>query len=260
MNKTALITGASLGIGLEFAKIFAKNNHDLVLVARSADKLNALSNEITSANPNVKVLVISMDLSIPNSGLEIFNELKQKNIQIDVLVNNAGFGDYGFFHESKLERQLQMIDLNVRSLTELTHLFGKLMVARKEGKILNVASTAAFQPGPLLSVYYATKHFVLAFSEGLANEWKDYGVTVSVLCPGPTESGFQDAANMGNSKLFKNFKMPTSHDVAQYGYEALMAGKTVAVHGTMNKILSTTVSFMPRKMITNITRKIQDRI
>jgi short-subunit dehydrogenase len=256
MNKTALITGASLGIGYEFAKIFAKNNYDLVLVARSADKLNALALELS----NVKTLVMVKDLSIPNSGQEIFDELKQKNIQVDVLVNNAGFGDFGFFHEAKLERQLQMIDLNVRSLTELTHLFGKLMVARKDGKILNVASTAAFQPGPLFSVYYATKHFVLALSEGLANEWKEFGVTVTALCPGPTASGFQEAANMNNSKLFKNFKIPTSLEVAEYGYEALMAGKTVAVHGVMNKVLSSSVRFFPRRVVTKITRKIQEQI
>ncbi len=255
MNKTALITGASLGIGLELARVFAKNNYDLVLVARSADKLNALAKELS----NVKTLVIVKDLSISGSGLEIFNELKAKDIQIDVLVNNAGVGDFGFFHEANLERQLQMVDLNVRSLTELTYLFGKLMVARKDGKIMNVASTAAFQPGPRFSVYYATKHYVLALSEGLANEWKEHGVTVSALCPGPTESGFQEAAGIGRSKLGKRF-MPSSYDVAVYGYEALMNGKVVAVHGTANKIVSKIVRLLPRSLVTNLARKIQDRI
>jgi short-subunit dehydrogenase len=256
MNKTALITGASLGIGLELAKVFAKNNHDLVLVARSADKLNALAKELN----NVKTMVIVKDLSIPGSGKEIFDELNAKNIQIDVLVNNAGFGDFGFFHEASIERQLQMVDLNIRSLTELTHLFGKLMVARKEGKIMNVASTAAFQPGPRFSVYYATKHYVLAFSEGLANEWRDHGVTVSALCPGPTESGFQEAAGIGKSKLAKKFKMPSSYEVAVYGYRALMNGKVVAVHGFLNKIVSKIVRFLPRSVVTSLARQVQDRI
>ncbi len=255
MNKTALITGASLGIGLELARVFAKNNYDLVLVARSADKLEALAKELT----NVKTLVIAKDLSLQNSSQEIFDELKAKNIQIDVLVNNAGFGDFGFFHEASLDRQLKMIDLNVRSLTELTHLFGKLMVARKDGKIMNVASTAAFQPGPRFSVYYATKHYVLALSEGLANEWKEHGVTVSALCPGPTESGFQEAAGIGRSKLGKSF-MPSSYDVAVYGYEALMDGKVVAIHGTANKMLTKMVRFLPRSVVTKMVRKIQDRI
>lgn len=256
MNKTALITGASLGIGYEFARILADHHYNLVLVARSTDKLNALADRLS----NVRVQVIAKDLSKPGSGAEIFEELKQKNIQVDVLINNAGFGDYGMFHECQLERQLQMIDLNVRSLTELTHLFGKMMVNRKDGKILNVASTAAFQPGPLMSVYYSTKHYVLAFSEALANEWQDLGVTVTALCPGPTESGFQEAANMGRSKLFKNFKLPTSEEVALYGYEALMRGDRVAVHGTINKILTSTVPFLPREWVTSVVRKIQDRI
>jgi short-subunit dehydrogenase len=260
MTKTVLITGASLGIGLEFAKIFARQGYDLVLVARSEDKLKALADEILRMKPSVTTHLMVKDLSIAGSGKEIFDELRSKNIQIDVLVNNAGFGDYGLFHESKLDRQLQMIDLNVRSLTELTHLFGSLMVARKDGKILNVASTAAFQPGPLLSVYYATKHFVLAFSEGIANEWKEHGVTVTVLCPGPTESGFQEAANMGASKLFKTMKLPSSQEVAQYGFDAMMSGKVVAVHGTMNKVVSSSVRFMPRGLITKVVRKIQDRI
>lgn len=256
MNKTALITGASLGIGYEMAKIFAKNNYDLVLVARSADKLNALANELT----NVKTTVITKDLSVAGSGQEIFNELKSKNIQVDVLINNAGFGDFGFFHEADLATQLKMIDLNIRSLTELTHLFGKPMVERKSGKIMNVASTAAFQPGPRFNVYYATKHFVLAFSEGLANEWKDFGVTVTALCPGPTESGFQEAAKMGVSEFLKNFKMPSSYEVALYGYESLMKGKVVAVHGTMNRIAATSVSFLPRSLVTKVARKVQDKL
>ncbi len=264
MKKTALVTGASLGIGLEFARILAQHDYDLVLVARSADRLKELAEKIfqenSNRNPGISIHIIVKDLSVPNSGREVFEELKAKGILVDVLINNAGFGDYGLFHELKLERQLQMIDLNVRSLTELTHLFGKEMIKRGSGKIVNVASTAAFQPGPLLTVYYATKHFVLAFSEGLANEWKDFGVTVTALCPGPTESGFQEAANMGRSKLFRRFQLPSSALVANYGFQAMNEGKTVAIHGRFNRLGTVLVKFVPRKWLISMVRKIQERI
>lgn len=252
---TALITGASSGIGLEFAKIFAQNGYDLVLVARSADKLQKLASELT----NVKTHIITKDLSLPTAPQEVYDELEAKNIAIEVLVNNAGFGDYGFFHETDWKKQVQMIDLNMRALTELTYLFGKKMVARRSGKILQVASTASFQPGPLMSVYYATKHYVLAFSEGIANEWKDFGVTVTTLCPGPTESGFQAGAAMEDSKLVKGKKMPTSAEVAKYGYKSLMRGTVVAVHGMMNWIMAASVRFVPRGMVTKMVRGMQDK-
>jgi hypothetical protein len=252
---TALITGASSGIGLEFAKVFAQNGYDLVLVARSTDKLQKLASELK----NVKTQIISKDLSLPTSPKEVYDELEAKGILVEVLVNNAGFGDYGFFHETDWSKQAQMIDLNMRALTELTYLFGKKMVARKSGKILQVASSAAFQPGPLMSVYYATKHYVLAFSEGIANEWKDFGVTVTILCPGPTESGFQAGAAMEESKLVKGKKMPTSADVAKYGYKALMRGTVVAVHGMVNWLLAMSVRFVPRGMVTNMVRGMQEK-
>ncbi len=202
---TVLITGASSGIGLEFARIFARERHDLVLVARSREKLENLANELSW----VKTTIIEKDLSISGSPQEIYDELLWKSIQVDLLVNNAGFGDFGYFHEWDLSKYQQMIDLNIRTLTDLSYLFGRDMVSRKSGKILNVASTAAFQPGPLMSVYFATKHYVLAFSEGIAEEWKDYGVTVSALCPGPTESGFQKNARATKNKMFAS-KLPTS--------------------------------------------------
>ena len=278
MKPTVLITGASIGIGYEFARIFAQHGYDLVLVARSGDRLKDLANRIfkeTSAltthlphdqnfeqasatNPTLSVLIIEKDLSVAGAGKEVFDELKAKGIAVDVLVNNAGFGDYGLFHELTLARQVQMIDLNVRTLTELTHLFGGEMVKRGQGKILNVASTAAFQPGPLLAVYYATKHFVLAFSEALANEMKPFGVTVTALCPGPTESGFQEAANMGRSRLFRRFQLPSSYSVALYGFKAMNAGETVAVHGVLNRMMTKLVPFVPRGLITRIVRKVQE--
>lgn len=181
-----------------------------------------------------------------------------KDIAIDILINNAGFGDYGYFHEGNITKYSQMIDLNVRSLTELTYLFGKDMVERRHGRILNVASTAAFQPGPLMSVYYATKHYVLAFSEGIAEEWSDFGVTVTALCPGPTESGFQKTARAGANKIFSK-KLPSSREVAEFGYKGLMARKRVIIHGFMNRIMAISVRFTPRNLIVKIVRSMQEK-
>lgn len=255
MQPTALITGASSGIGLELARVFARNKYNLVLVARRAEKLADLAQELSGVN----VRVIVQDLALPEAPQAVFDELKADNVQIDVLVNNAGVGDFGFFHERTWQKQVQMLDLNMRALTEMCYLFGGEMVKRKSGKIMNVASTAAFQPGPLMSVYCATKHYVLAFSEGIAEEWKDFGVVVSALCPGATESGFQDAADLGESKLVKNKKLPTSREVAEYGYKALMARKVVAIHGWGNAFLANTVPFMPRSWVRKIARKMLDK-
>lgn len=251
---TVLITGASSGIWLEFAHIFAREWYDLVLIARTTESLLDLQQKLVSAN----VTIISRDLSLPNSSQEIYDELKMKDIAIDILINNAGFGDYGYFHEGNITKYSQMIDLNVRSLTELTYLFGKDMVERRHGRILNVASTAAFQPGPLMSVYYATKHYVLAFSEGIAEEWSDFGVTVTALCPGPTESGFQKTARAGANKIFSK-KLPSSREVAEFGYKGLMARKRVIIHGFMNRIMAISVRFTPRNLIVKIVRSMQEK-
>lgn len=252
--KTVLITGASAGIGYELAKIFAENNFKLILAARREDRLKEIQTQIGSG----RCEILTYDLSDIKSPQEIYNVIKQKNIQVDVLVNNAGVGDYGLFHELQLEKQLQMIDLNIRSLTELTYLFGKDMVTRKSGKILNVASTAAFQPGPLMSVYYATKHFVLAFSEGLYNEWSELGVTVTTLCPGPTASEFQAQAKMQKSKLVSTMKLPSAKEVAELGFKATMSGKRLAIHGFFNKLMIFSVRFAPRALILKVVRAIQD--
>jgi short-subunit dehydrogenase len=260
MKKTALITGASLGIGLELAKVFAKNGLDLVLVARSLDRLKSLKQDLQRDDQNCQVTIIEQDLSIAGSGLQIFNELKSKNIEISYLINNAGFGDYGLFQDQKTDRLLSMIDLNVRSLTELTHLFLPKMMERKFGKIMNVASTAAFFPGPLMAVYYATKHFVLSFSEALAQEVKNDGVTVTALCPGPTQSGFMEAAGMNGSRLVNTFVMPTSQQVAEYGYRAMMNGQSVAVHGLMNRLLILIAKFLPRCWMPTIIHRIQGKM
>lgn len=258
MKNTALITGASNGIGLELARIHASTGKDLVLVARSADKLNRLKTELESKY-QVEVLTISKDLSLKEAPQQIFDELQQQDIQVEYLINNAGFGDYGFFHESSWEKEEQMIDLNMKSLTHLTRLFLPEMVKRRSGRIMNVASTAAFQPGPLMAIYYATKHYVLAFSEAIANEVKDYSVTVTALCPGPTESGFQKVAAMEDSKLVNGVKMPTSAEVAEYGYQSMLKGKVVAIHGRANSLMAKSVGFLPRNLVTNMVRKLQDK-
>ena len=255
---TALITGASNGIGLELAKIHASKGGDLVLVARNKQKLD----EIKAALVNqykVKVYTIGKDLSEYNAAREVYDETRKQNIQIDYLINNAGFGDFGMFAETDWNKELKMINLNITTLTQFTKLYLKDMVARKNGKIMNVASTAAFQPGPTMAVYYATKAYVLSFSEAIGNEVSDKGVTVTALCPGATESGFQAAAAMEESALVKGKKLPTSKEVAEYGYRSMMKGKTVAIHGLINYIMANSVRFLPRAWVVKITRKVQDK-
>lgn len=258
MTKTALITGASNGIGLELANIHASKGDNLVLIARSTDKLLALQEQLQQQY-NIKVIVMAKDLAQVNIAQEIYDELKMQHIQIDYLINNAGFGDFGMFYETDWNKEANMIQLNITTLTQFTKLFIKDMVARKEGKIMNVASTAAFQSGPTMAVYYATKAYVLSFSEAIDNEVRDKGVTVTALCPGATESGFQAAAAMEESKLVKGRKLPSSKEVALYGYDAMMQGKTVAIHGLMNAIMANSVRFFPRSLVVKLTRMIQDK-
>ncbi len=258
MNKTALITGASNGIGLELAKIHAKNSDNLVLVARSKDKLEELKADLEKQY-KVTIYIIAKDLSLPNSAQDIFEEVKKQNITVNYLVNNAGFGDFGMFAETDWKKEEQMINLNIMTLTQFTKLFLQDMIKNGGGKIMNVASTAAFQSGPTMAVYYATKAYVLSFSEAIDNEVRPQGVTVTALCPGATESGFQAVAKMEESKLVKGRKLPTSKEVAEYGYKAMMRGKTVAIHGTMNYILANSVRFMPRAWVVKVTRMIQDK-
>ena len=256
---TALITGASGGIGKELAIIHATAGDHLILVARSASALNSLKADL-EAKHNIQVSVIAKDLSAPGSARELYDEVRNSGTEIDYLINNAGFGDYGFFHESDPEKVRQMIELNISALTLLSRFYSADMVARKKGRIMNVASTAAFQPGPLMAVYFATKAYVLHFSEAMSNELSGTGVTITALCPGATESGFQSAANMEDSKLVKGRKLPTSADVARYGYKAMMRGRPVAVHGAMNAFLAASVGWMPRQLVLKVTRKMQDRV
>jgi uncharacterized protein len=253
MNKTALITGASGGLGKEFARIHASKGGNLVLVARSADKLEALKFELEKQY-GVSVYVIGKDLSDQYAPKTVYDELKAKQIQVDYLINNAGFGDFGLFAETEWEKQLDMINVNVTCLTYMTRLFLPEMIKNKSGKILNIASTAAFQPGPTMSVYFATKAYVLSFSEAIANELKGTGVTVTALCPGATETGFKVAAALDNSNLFKGNQIATSKEVAEFGYHKMMEGKTVVIHGVMNNLMAQSVRFAPRNMVTAIAR------
>lgn len=255
---TALITGASNGIGLELAKVHASKGGDLVLVARNKSKLDELKTQLEQQY-KIKVYTIGKDLSANNAAQEVYDETKKQNIQIDYLINNAGFGDFGMFAETDWNKELQMINLNITTLTQFTKLYLQDMVKRRNGKIMNVASTAAFQSGPTMAVYYATKAYVLSFSEAIDNEVSDKGVTVTALCPGATESGFQAAAAMEESNLVKGKKLPTSKEVAEYGYAAMLKGKTLAIHGFMNWFLANSVRFMPRALVVKVTRKMQDK-
>jgi len=255
---TALITGASNGIGLELARVHASKGGDLVLVARNQSKLNELKIELENQF-KIKVYTIVKDLSVNNSAQEVYDETMNAKIQIDFLINNAGFGDFGMFVETDWNKELQMINLNITTLTQFTKLYLKDMVKRRIGRIMNVASTAAFQSGPTMAVYYATKAYVLSFSEAVNNEVSDQGVTITTLCPGATESGFQAAAAMEESNLVKGRKLPTSKEVAEYGYAAMMKGKTIAIHGLLNWIMANSVRFTPRALVVKLTRKIQDK-
>jgi short-subunit dehydrogenase len=258
MLTTALITGASSGIGYELARVFAREKYNLVLVARNEKKLQEIAAELTKAH-GVHVTILAKDVSLPASATEIYDDLKQKGIDIEILVNNAGFGEFGIFTETKWEKELEMLNLNITALTALTKFFVRDMVKRKSGKILNVASTASFQPGPLMAVYYATKSYVLSFSEAISNELNGTGVTVTALCPGPTESGFQAAADMKDSKLVKGKKLPTSQEVAEYAYKALLSNKVVAVPGLMNKIMAQSVRYTPRAVVRSLVRSMSER-
>jgi short-subunit dehydrogenase len=257
-KKTALITGASGGIGLDLARLFAEGGYNVVLVARTESKLKELATELSSKH-GVSARVVAADLADPAAPAQLMERLKAEGVQVDVLVNNAGYGGYGNFAETDLDAELKMIQLNISALTALSKAVLPGMLARKSGRILNVASTAAFQPGPLMAVYYATKAYVLSFSEALANETQGTGVTVTCLCPGPTKTGFQQQAKMEESKLVKGKEMMDSLTVARIGYEALHQGETVVIPGFMNKMLAQSVRFLPRSAVTSLVRKVQER-
>ncbi len=254
MKSYALITGASSGIGRELAVIAARENHNLILVARSEDKLQVLAEELKTGQIDIQILAIN--LSAPSAAQDIYAFCRRNKLRIDTLINNAGFGDYGDFAHSNLGRQREMIDLNIRTLTELTHLLLPQMLVRGEGKILNLGSVASFLPGPLMSVYFASKAYVLSFSQALAEELRGTGVSVTCLCPGPTQSNFGKVARVGNKNAITTAKV-TAAEVAGLGWHALQAGKTVAIYGFGNKIAIQLIKFTPRNLLARIIKKQQ---
>jgi short-subunit dehydrogenase len=258
MNQTALITGASGGIGYELAKLFAKDHYNLVLVARSAPKLTQFVDELRRQF-GVSAKAIPLDLTAASAPQFLFDQLKREGIAVDILVNNAGYGVLGEFAKVPLEESLGQIQLNLTALTHLTKLFIGTMIERRSGKILNVASTAGFQPGPLMAIYYATKAYVISFSEALANELSGSGVTVTCLCPGATDTGFQGRAGVADTKLFKTIRPMDAKTVARDGYRGLIAGKTLVISGFRNWLLAESVRFSPRKLVTAISRKVLDK-
>jgi short-subunit dehydrogenase len=257
MQRTALITGASSGIGLDLAHVFASEKWDVVLVARTEARLREVAAEIEKKF-GVAAYVVAADLTRSDAPAEIMTALGERGIELDALVNNAGFGLTGEFAQNDLRTELEMIQVNVVAVTQLTKLALRPMLARGRGWIMNVASTAAFQPGPLMAVYYATKAYVLSFSEALADELRQTQVKVSALCPGPTETGFAAAAKMESSRLFKMARPAHSADVARAGYEGLMRGARVVIPGIRNKLLTQSVRVSPRRLVTTIVRKMQE--
>ena len=251
-----LITGASGGIGYQLAKLFARDHHNLILVARSGDKLTQVAAELQSSGVTVKT--IPLDLSQPLAPRFLFDQLQSTGTTVDVLINNAGFGAYGEFARMPTEEVLGQISLNVTALTELTRLFLPAMISRRSGRIMNVASTAGFQPGPLMAVYYATKAYVISFSEGIANELRNSGVTVTCFCPGATHTGFANRAGVEKSRLFKAGAMKVEK-VALDGYRAVMEGRTLAISGVHNWAVAQYTRLAPRKMVTAVSRWVAER-
>jgi short-subunit dehydrogenase len=257
---TALITGASSGIGLELAKLFARDRYDLVLVARRREKLETLGKDLTTRH-GIRCTAIAADLADPAAPGEIARELEAASVAVDVLVNNAGFGELGPFADTDLDTARRMIEVNVTALTVLTKLFLPGMLARRRGRILNVASTAGFAPGPLMAVYYATKAYVISLSEALTEELRGSGVSVTVLCPGPTMTEFQAVAHMESTRLFR---LPgvvmDAAAVARAGYAGLMRGKRMVVPGLFNQVLPLVIRFSPRAMVVRVARLFQEKV
>jgi len=250
-----LITGASAGIGREFSHIFAEHGHNLVLLARNGDRLTALAAELSNQY-HVKTVVIAKDLGVPGSAQEVFAELQRRNIPISILINNAGFGTRGAFAKGDLKSFREMIEVNVTSLVELTHLFVQPMIKAGRGRILNVSSTAAFQPGPMMAIYYATKSFVSSFSYALGEELSGTGVTVTTLCPGPTKTEFSKRADLPDSKRSQGFWTMEARPVAEAGYRALMTGKKVKIPGLINWVGCRLTRVAPKKLAAGIARKV----
>jgi short-subunit dehydrogenase len=256
---TVLITGASGGIGYELAKLFAKDHHNLVLVARNGPRLAQVADEL-QRQFGITVRTVALDLTEPAAPQAVFAQLQSEGVAVDILVNNAGYGRFGEFAEVPVQESLGQIQLNITALTNLTKLFLGPMLERGSGKIMNVASTAGFQPGPLMAVYYATKAYVISFSEALANELADKGMVVTCLCPGATETGFAGRAGNDESRLFKKLRPMDAKTVARAGYRGLLKGKTLVIPGFRNWLVAESIRISPRKMVTALSRWVSERV
>jgi short-subunit dehydrogenase len=255
-SQTALVTGASTGIGVDLAECFAKDGYDLILVARSEAALTAVADRLAATHA-VRATAIPADLAARGSGEKLAGEIEARGLSVDVVVNNAGYGVAHAFAGSEREGQLGMIDVNVRALVELTHIYWPRMLAQKRGGILNVASTAAFQPGPLMAIYYASKAFVLSFSEALWKEAEGTGVLVSCLCPGPTTSKFRERAGTGRTNLARASSLMSSAIVAEMGYRAWQENRRVIVTGMRNAVAASLMRFLPRSTVLAIVHRLQ---
>jgi short-subunit dehydrogenase len=247
--KWAVITGASAGLGVEFAKLCAKDGFSLILVARRKERMDELANELTQKHTNIQIKVIAQDLAKAGAAQTLHEKVMAITHDIDVLINNAGFGAVGNFPKPDLARQMEMIDLNVRTLVELTGLFLPRMLTRKMGRILNVGSLAGFQPGPYMSIYYATKAFVNSFTEALHEELGDSGVTCTLLAPGPVHTEFGQVAKTDTSRLFKRQTVVEAKAVAECGYKAMREGKDIAIPGFSAKMVPQILRFTPRALV-----------
>ncbi len=250
-RKVALVTGASMGLGEQFAQCFGHDGHDVILVARTAARLQALATKLEKEHGG-RAHVITADLSRPEAPARIFEEVQAKGLEVEFLVNNAGFGSTGAFLEQELEPQVGMVEVNCSALMKLAHLFARPMRARGRGRILNVASTAGFQPGPYMATYYATKAFVVSFSEALAYELKGSGVSVTCYCPGATHTGFSSRAGNEKSRLFQRSKVAEAPDVAAAAYSAMMKGRVLAVHGAANWLGMEALRLSPRALVRSL--------
>ncbi len=257
MPNTALITGASAGIGLELARVHAEKGGDLVLVARSKDKLDNLASEL-SGKYSINVVVIAEDLADPLGAKRIFDKTEAANIQVDLLINNAGFGGHGEFYQRDLIAEQNMIQVNISSLMSLTHYYVKGMVERKKGRIMNVSSTASFIPGPLQAVYYATKAFVTSFSQAISQEVEGSNVTVTALCPGPVATDFVSAGDLEGVDVWKHAKSPRS--VAEIGYNGMIKGDVVTFNDRILKFMLNWITpFLPRKTVLKLSRRTMEK-
>jgi hypothetical protein len=253
INETVLITGASSGIGLELAKCFAADGCRLVLVARNTEALQSLAAELQQTH-KIETLVLTADLSLSETPARIFKELQGRGIMVDVLVNNAGFGALGAFAELPLKRQLEMLQVNITALTELTGLFLSGMIQRRRGGILNVSSVAGFEPGPGMAIYHSTKAYVLSFTEALAEELIGTNVVVTALCPGPTATNFGDVSNFQKERRLKKIPKMSAEKVAQYGHHAFRKSRVLAVPGLSNHLLVLLVKILPRRYVRKIAK------